>query len=140
MIIFWGANKMKKSVFILIGIILLFLVARTCYYTQETESVKKEFVSIYTGDKDMDSSNPLYTFFDELSVRRNKYGYDYKLTIKKWRVRVRGNTGRIWVKYYVDFYADGEVIYTIDYTNPGFVILIEKVNGIWDINGIKIVP
>ena len=72
-------------------------------------------------------------------VRRNKYGYDYKLTIKKWRVTVRGNTGRIWVKYYVDFYADGEVVYTIDYTNPGFVILIEKVNGIWVINGIKIV-
>ena len=59
-------------------------------------------------------------------MRRGKYGNNYQLVINKWRVSIQGNTGRIWVKYYVNFYEDEEVVYTIDNTRSGYTILIEK--------------
>ena len=119
---------------------MLYLVFRNYYYYHETESVKDEFISVYKKESLIDEHNPLYGLWEQFSTRRSIHGDDYKFTIKKWRVTVRGNTGRIWVKYYVNFYEDEEVVYTIDNTRSGYTILIEKDGGTWKAVGVKIVP
>lgn len=133
-------NDMKKLIIAIASFMILFMMCRKIYYNYETEPVKDEFISVYKKESLIDERNPLYGLWEQFSTRRRIHGDDYKLTIKKWRVRIRGNTGRIWVKNYVNFYKDGEVVYTIDYTNPGFVILIEKVNGSWNIIDTIVVP
>ena len=130
----------KNLFFYYIGFILLYLVFRNYYYYHETEHIKKEFISIFSDNKQVDENNPFYMTSKLFLMRRGKYGNNYQLVINKWRVSIQGNTGRIWVKYYVNFYEDEEVVYTIDNTRSGYTILIEKDGDTWKAVGVKVVP
>ena len=103
MIIFPEVSNMKKWIIFFVTSLVIIMILRNYYYYHETEHIKKEFISIFSDNKQVDENNPFYMTSKLFLMRCDKYGNNYQLVINKWRVSIQGNTGRIWVKYYVNF-------------------------------------